>query len=156
MKRIIRIDVLLCLALLAGVLVFTSCDTDGPPQAMVVSTGTAEATETEVVSDHTDTVEVTEPQETTTEESAETDSEATSIDDVDTTVEPMDTTAAQTDAVTEPEIVSPGGEANSRVWISASGKKYHSKPICSGMKSPEEISLKSALERKYEPCKKCH
>ena len=42
------------------------------------------------------------------------------------------------------------------VWISATGSKYHSKPDCSGMKNPKEISLEEAESKNLEPCKKCH
>lgn len=42
------------------------------------------------------------------------------------------------------------------VWTSKSGKKYHNKPDCSNMKSPNEITLAEAIEKGYEPCKRCH
>ena len=48
-----------------------------------------------------------------------------------------------------------GYDVTAAVWISKSGKKYHSKPDCSSMKSPSEISLDAAIEKGYAPCKKC-
>lgn len=42
------------------------------------------------------------------------------------------------------------------VWIPASGKKYHSKSTCSGMKNPTEVSRQEAEELGYEPCKRCY
>lgn len=56
--------------------------------------------------------------------------------------------AAQTHAVSVPS-------ASGTVWITKSGKKYHSNPNCSKMKSPVEIDLLQAIENGYEPCGKC-
>lgn len=42
------------------------------------------------------------------------------------------------------------------VWISHSGKKYHSKASCSGMKGPEQVTLSQAQRRGKTPCKKCY
>lgn len=42
------------------------------------------------------------------------------------------------------------------VWVSGSGKKYHSKSTCSGMKNPRQISIADAKKRGYTPCKKCY
>lgn len=42
------------------------------------------------------------------------------------------------------------------VWISGSGKKYHSNPNCSGMKNPWQVSLSEAQAMGREPCKKCY
>ena len=41
------------------------------------------------------------------------------------------------------------------VWITKSGKKYHSNPNCSKMKSPVEVELLDAIANGYEPCGKC-
>lgn len=41
------------------------------------------------------------------------------------------------------------------VWISGSGKKYHSKSDCSNMKSPKKVTKEYAEEKKYTACKKC-
>ena len=42
------------------------------------------------------------------------------------------------------------------VWVSDSGKKYHSKSSCSNMSNPHQISLSDAQAQGYTPCKKCH
>ena len=42
------------------------------------------------------------------------------------------------------------------VWISGSGKKYHSNPNCSKMRSPIQMDLLKAIEKGYEPCGKCY
>ena len=41
------------------------------------------------------------------------------------------------------------------VWIPASGKKYHKKPDCSGMKNPSEVLKKQAELEGYTACKRC-
>ena len=46
--------------------------------------------------------------------------------------------------------------SGSTVWITASGKKYHSNPNCSKMRSPREIDLMEAISGGYEPCGKCY
>ena len=42
------------------------------------------------------------------------------------------------------------------VWIPNSGTKYHSKPSCSGMKNPSKVTKEEAIQRGFEPCKKCY
>jgi len=42
------------------------------------------------------------------------------------------------------------------VWISGSGKRYHSRPGCSGMKNPQEVSISTAEARGKTPCQKCY
>lgn len=42
------------------------------------------------------------------------------------------------------------------VWIPISGKKYHKTAECSNMKSPTSVSLTEAVNKGYEPCKKCY
>ncbi len=42
------------------------------------------------------------------------------------------------------------------VWVSDSGKKYHSKSSCSNMSNPHQISLSDAQAQGYTPCKKCY
>lgn len=42
------------------------------------------------------------------------------------------------------------------VWISSTGSKYHSKAGCSGMENPVQIPISQAVNRGYEPCKRCH
>ena len=42
------------------------------------------------------------------------------------------------------------------VWVTKTGKKYHSNPYCSKMTSPIEIDLLEAIEKGYQPCGKCY
>lgn len=42
------------------------------------------------------------------------------------------------------------------VWIPKTGSKYHSKSSCSNMKNPSYVSKQVAIQRGYEPCKKCY
>ena len=42
------------------------------------------------------------------------------------------------------------------VWIPQSGSKYHSRPGCSNMKNPTEVSKDEAVAMGYEPCKRCY
>lgn len=46
--------------------------------------------------------------------------------------------------------------AQDMVWISASGKKYHSKPDCSGMENATEVTRQEALDMGKEACKRCN
>lgn len=46
--------------------------------------------------------------------------------------------------------------AQDMVWISASGKKYHSRPDCSGMENATEITRQEALDMGKEACKRCN
>lgn len=46
-------------------------------------------------------------------------------------------------------------ESQEMVWISKTGKRYHSNPDCSGMKSPRQITLEEAKQRNLTPCKNC-
>lgn len=41
------------------------------------------------------------------------------------------------------------------VWITSTGKKYHSRSTCSNMKKPQKISLSKAKSLGYSACKKC-
>ena len=57
----------------------------------------------------------------------------------------------------QPEAVAPQPEPQGNgVWISRSGKKYHSNSGCSGMKSPQQVSLQDAQAMGRGPCKKCY
>lgn len=43
------------------------------------------------------------------------------------------------------------------VWIPTNGgTKYHSRPGCSKMKNPKEVSLEQAEKNGYTPCKRCN
>lgn len=56
------------------------------------------------------------------------------------------------------EVNAPVDEVIDYVYIAGSGngKKYHSRPGCSNMKNPIEISKDDAQARSYTPCKKCY
>lgn len=41
------------------------------------------------------------------------------------------------------------------VWIPSSGSKYHSKSTCSNMVDPRHVSLSTAQNAGFEPCKRC-
>lgn len=64
------------------------------------------------------------------------------------TVEPTAEPAAEPAPVAE--------ESQEKVWISKTGKRYHSNPSCSGMKSPREITLEEAKRRNLNPCQNCY
>ena len=42
------------------------------------------------------------------------------------------------------------------VWVSSSGKKYHSDPDCSNMKNPSKITKEKAESTGRTPCSKCY
>ena len=41
------------------------------------------------------------------------------------------------------------------VFVTKSGKRYHTDSTCSGMKNPAGLTLKEAESLGYEPCSKC-
>ncbi len=57
---------------------------------------------------------------------------------------------------TTPAITTPPATGGAMVWIPNSGKKYHSRPNCSKMKNPSQVTLDAAVRMGYEPCKVCH
>lgn len=68
-----------------------------------------------------------------------------------------ETTAAPETAPETQEISAAEAEGNvEMVWIPNSGTKYHSKPGCSGMNNPSEVTQSEAEAMGYTPCKKCH
>lgn len=50
----------------------------------------------------------------------------------------------------------PVADDSDMVWIPKSGKKYHSNPSCSNMKSPSQVTIDTAQARGYTPCSKCY
>lgn len=96
---------------------------------------TPEESTTELITEETTVVETT--QETTTPAPTTTET---------TTAAPVETTQAETAPP----------QTERQVWVSGSGKKYHSDPYCSNMSSPYQISLSDAQAQGYEPCKKCY
>ena len=90
--------------------------------------------------------ETTKPETTTPEKTTEPQTTAP-----ETTKKP--TTTPNT--TTKPSTTTKDDEVE-MVWVSSSGKKYHSKSTCSNMSSPRQISLESAIKQGYTACKKCH
>ena len=62
-------------------------------------------------------------------------------------------TAAGTTTV---QTISTKKKTEEQVWIPKTGKKYHKKSSCSGMKDPEKASLSTAKDRGFTACKKCY
>lgn len=46
--------------------------------------------------------------------------------------------------------------SSSYVWIPRTGSKYHSRSLCSNMKSPSKVKKSEAISRGYTPCSKCY
>lgn len=71
----------------------------------------------------------------------------------ETTTTAATTTAAKTTmhGTTQP----PSTDSN-MVWVSRTGKRYHSNAGCSGMKNPVQIPLQEAQQRGLSPCKNCY
>lgn len=115
--------------------------------------GSCAAGDTET--DPNETTGVLLPQNTETESSKEQTAEATQEETQAPTSAP---TTAPTTAPTEPpkQTEAKQGETQNMVWIPQSGKKYHSKANCSGMKDPSQVTQEEAEDMGYTPCKKCH
>lgn len=92
----------------------------------------------------------------TTEATAEPVVEEVAESTIETVTE--ETSEPATEAATETSIETPT-EAEfqgNMVWISKTGKKYHSNPNCSNMKNPSQITEERAIDMRLEPCSKCH
>jgi DNA-entry nuclease len=63
------------------------------------------------------------------------------------------TTKAETSQASQAQIVNNDSE---KVWISGSGKRYHSNKECSNMKNPTQITIEEAKNQGKEPCSKCY
>lgn len=60
---------------------------------------------------------------------------------------------------TEKQTTSKNGNVdtdNNLVWIPNSGSKYHARSSCSNMKNPSQVTKEEAVQRGFEPCKKCY
>lgn len=68
-------------------------------------------------------------------------------------MQPASNTVPSTTVSQETSSSAPSGDT---VWISESGKKYHSKASCSGMKNPSEVSLSDAQAAGRTACSKCY
>lgn len=64
-------------------------------------------------------------------------------------------TQTKTEAPTEAPVAEAEAEVE-MVWISGSGKKYHSHSGCSNMKNPSQVTRAKAESMGREPCKKCY
>ena len=52
--------------------------------------------------------------------------------------------------------VSATTEKGNMVWIPKSGTKYHSRPGCSNMQDPTEVTISAAISKGYTACKRCY
>ena len=75
-------------------------------------------------------------------------------DDAETST--PETTKPHNEETSKPNNLANNEEKVKTVWVTASGKKYHSKSSCSNMKTPSEIPLTDAINRGYTACSKCH
>lgn len=75
-------------------------------------------------------------------------------------VPPVSSVAPSVPAAPEPNepepSVSQAAEQVAMVWISGSGKKYHSNPNCSNMKNPQQVSIDEAIAAGRTACSKCY
>lgn len=71
--------------------------------------------------------------------------------------EPTEPPTEPTEPPTEPtEPTATPDEQTEMVWIPKSGEKYHSRPDCSNMKDPKQVTREEAEQAGYTPCKRCH
>ncbi len=72
-------------------------------------------------------------------------------------VEPTKATTTRKTETTKENTTSESVASDSRkVWVTKSGKRYHSNRYCSGMKEPSNITIDEAQARGYTPCKNCY
>ena len=71
----------------------------------------------------------------------------------DTTKAPLTTKKEISEEKTTSGYVS---NASHGVWVTRSGKRYHSDRYCSSMKEPSNITVEEAKSRGYTPCGKCY
>lgn len=65
-------------------------------------------------------------------------------------------TKTQTQTQTQIKTQTQTKPQSSKVWISGSGKKYHSHSSCSNMKNPRQVSLSEAIAMGRTACSKCY
>lgn len=97
---------------------------------------------------------VAKPDNTTSNNKDKANPDNTTSTNKDTT-KPNNTTSDNV-PVTKPDNTTSDDENVTMVWLPSSGEKYHSKPNCSNMKSPRQVSLESAERQGYTPCSRCH
>ena len=83
---------------------------------------------------------------TTTQERLTTTTTNSTTADTTPATEPTGTLATSTD----------DEDLETMVWIPQQGKRYHNNPACSDMIDPQQVSLFSAKEGGYTPCKRCY
>lgn len=66
-----------------------------------------------------------------------------------------DTAQAAASGSSSDAVAQSAAASDTKVWISASGSKYHTKSDCSGMENATEITLQEALDMGKEACKRC-
>ena len=132
----------------------TVISTDAPEATLedtTVALPTEERTTAESTTEEITTEEIT-TEEPTTEEATTEELTTEEVTTEEPTTEAPTTEAPTTQApTTEAE-----PEQETMVWISKTGKKYHSNPNCSNMKNPSQITLSEALSRGKEACSKCY
>ncbi len=138
-----------------GILLFSSaCDASETDTFAITATDIE--TETEIQSDTKTVTETDITPESVLETETETDIETESVAQTETemTTESETETESLSDSQTDTDTDTETEEE--KVWIPASGKKYHSRSDCSGMKNPTEVTVDEAIDKGYEPCKRCY
>ena len=169
MKGIKTISKRILLLLISGVVLiaFNSCYESGENYSATNDAVDAEVTADVATSNEpentteavtTTTNEVTTTTEATTEKTTEATTKATTKSTTKKATTEAKTKATTTEATTKAttKATTEAEEYEDMVWISENGKKYHSKPSCSNMKDPWQISKSSAERQGYGPCKRCH
>lgn len=131
----------------SGTTIWESVNTTHTTASLVQPGVTTEPTQT---ADTVTTAEiVTTTNNTTSAHEVITTAGNTTVDHKETTqiTQTTQTTRATTATTEKTEV---------KVWVSSTGSKYHSKSNCSGMKSPSQISLETAIRRGLTPCSKCY
>lgn len=70
---------------------------------------------------------------------------------------PSASTSSNSSSNTSSKVITNSTTPSSKmVWISGSGKKYHSKSSCSNMKNPTQVTKEAAEKQGRTPCSKCY
>ena len=156
MKKILK-WLLIGFGILVVIGVFASPSTENQNNSVNSGNTITNSTTTEPVTSETTTETTT--VESTTEES--TTEEETTTKKAETTTKKETTTRKETTTkkvtTTKKETTTKvATNSNVSVWIPESGKKYHSKSSCSGMKNPSKVTKQEAIDLGYGPCSKCY
>lgn len=93
------------------------------------------------------------------ENATQPDQAETGLPDGDEPTKPEENPPADEDHQNGTSVTTPAAEETEGelVWVPTNGgTKYHSKPGCSNMKNPMQVSVETAVANGYEPCKKCY